>query len=111
MTARRYGVWSGSAGRLQDPTRCVVAVGGNTAWGPANERQCSKTRGFGPGGDYCKVHAPAAPPRVEVAERGGNVVALETDGAGKERGLAIFHGPDARAHAALFVHALNGARS
>lgn len=58
-TRRRYGAWAGDPfGQREDVTRCVATVGGGSMWGPANERQCSRSRGHGPLGDLCKQHAP-----------------------------------------------------
>lgn len=53
---RRYGVWGGCVwGQAEDPTRCTEEV-----W-PANlqgiPQQCSRKRGHGPDGLYCKQHA------------------------------------------------------
>ena len=43
--------------RAEDPARCVAAVRDGNGWG---DRQCSRPRGHGPGGCYCKQHDPAA---------------------------------------------------
>jgi len=53
---RRYGQWAGEPnGRAEDTTRCVCSVfTGYTA------SQCGNSRGYGPGGLYCRVHGRAA---------------------------------------------------
>lgn len=58
VSSRRFGVWAGNPkGYAEDPTRCIAAIGGSSLWGPANERQCGRKRGFGPDGLYCRQHA------------------------------------------------------
>ena len=72
MDKRRYGRWSGNPkGYPERVTDCVVAVGGGSAWGPANERQCSRKRGHGPDGLYCKAHASGLFPVPPVARKDG----------------------------------------
>ena len=53
---RRYGVWFGCPmGQAEDPTRCIEEVWpSNGTWIPC---QCSRKRGHGPDGLYCKQHA------------------------------------------------------
>jgi hypothetical protein len=54
---RRYGVWNGSPqGTPEDPERCIEDIWphGNGGWIPY---QCSRRRGHGPDGLYCKQHA------------------------------------------------------
>jgi len=53
---RRYGAWGGCPmGQAEDPTRCIEEVWpSDTTWYP---RQCSRKRGHGPDGLYCKQHA------------------------------------------------------
>jgi len=64
--ARKYGVWSGNpGGYTEDPTRCIATVGDRTMWGPAQAHQCSRKRGHGPDGLYCKQHSPAPLPEQE----------------------------------------------
>ena len=52
---RRYGQWAGNEkGHAEDIERCVVSV-----W-PRNgfiDAQCSRKRGYGLKGKYCKQHA------------------------------------------------------
>jgi hypothetical protein len=53
---RRYSVWNGNpSGNPEDPSRCIEEIwptdGG---WIPY---QCSRKRGHGPDGLYCKQHA------------------------------------------------------
>ena len=51
---RRYGVWAGEPkGYPEDMTQCVAEVG-NFA---SIFYQCSRKRGHGPDGLYCKQHA------------------------------------------------------
>lgn len=50
-------------GRAEDKTRCVDEV-----WnGPRgmSASQCSRKRGFGPGGEYCKQHAKRAEEKTQ----------------------------------------------
>lgn len=56
MKERRYGQWAGNPkGTPEDPECCIEEVwptqGG---WSPY---QCSRKRGHGPDGLYCKQHA------------------------------------------------------
>lgn len=55
-TPRRYGDWAGNPkGHAEDTKRCIVEVwptSGN-GWIPY---QCSRKRGHGPDGLYCKQH-------------------------------------------------------
>ncbi len=54
VEARVYGRWAGNPnGILEDVTRCVEAVYGHRDY---HSRQCSRTRGHGPDGLYCKQH-------------------------------------------------------
>jgi len=51
---RRYGVWGGRPkGIPEDPSRCIEEVYG----GRWIHHQCSRKRGHGPDGLYCKQHA------------------------------------------------------
>jgi len=56
---RRYGVWRGCPqGQAEDPTRCIEQVWpSDGTWIP---HQCSRKRGHGPDGLYCKQHAKKA---------------------------------------------------
>ena len=52
---RRYGVWPGyPQGKAEDPCRCIEEIW--PAW-TRIPRQCSRKRGHGPDGLYCKQHA------------------------------------------------------
>lgn len=56
----KYGNWAGNPeGAKPDLTRCCEEVGRDighrTSFG-----QCTRKRGYGPGGEYCKQHDPAA---------------------------------------------------
>jgi len=57
---RRYGVWNGCPkGNPEDPTHCIEEVWpSGRAWIPY---QCSRKRGYGPDGLYCKQHAKTHP--------------------------------------------------
>jgi hypothetical protein len=57
---RRYGVWGGCPmGQIEDPTRCTEEVWQRGhVWYP---HQCSRKRGHGPDGLYCKQHAKQFP--------------------------------------------------
>jgi hypothetical protein len=52
--------WYGVSGRKceEDPTRCAELVWTNDRWPTCN--QCTRKRGHGPDGLYCKQHDPAA---------------------------------------------------
>lgn len=52
---KRYGQWAGNeAGQAEDPTRCTESVLPAREW---ISKQCTKKRGHGPDGAYCKQHA------------------------------------------------------
>ena len=52
---RKYGVWAGNPrGRPENTTRCIANVSDGTGW---HWYQCSRKRGHGPDGLYCKQHA------------------------------------------------------
>jgi len=52
---RIYDKWAGNPkGIPEDPTRCVFTVPDFTGW---HYNQCSRKRGYGPNGEYCKQHA------------------------------------------------------
>jgi hypothetical protein len=42
--------------REEDPTRCIEGVWGKERW--PSHYQCSRARGHGPDGLYCKQHVP-----------------------------------------------------
>ncbi len=51
---RIYGQWAGEPkGRREDTTRCIVSV---FSHGRYISSQCSRKRGNGPDGLYCKQH-------------------------------------------------------
>ena len=59
---RRYGEWAGNPkGWPEDVTHCIKRVWPAHAWGG---KQCSRKRGHGPGGEWCKQHAK----QLEAAE-------------------------------------------
>ena len=53
---RRYGCWGGNPnGMREDPELCIEEVlPTHGSWIP---RQCSRKRGHGPDGCYCRQHA------------------------------------------------------
>ena len=52
---RRYDVWNGNPkGTPEDKTRCIQEVSDYTGW---HIIQCSRKRGYGLNGLYCKQHA------------------------------------------------------
>jgi hypothetical protein len=58
MKKRIYGKWAGEPkGTPENITRCVTSV--YRSWGFISG-QCSRKRGFGPDGLYCKQHAALA---------------------------------------------------
>lgn len=55
---RRYGVWAGDPkGHPEAPERCIAEIPHPPSWQYA---QCSRKRGHGLHGDYCKQHAKKA---------------------------------------------------
>ena len=69
---KKYGAWAGNPiGDTPNPSRCCVEVSmepGGFFYG-----QCSRKRGHGPEGAYCKQHDPAA----VAARRKARNIALE----------------------------------
>lgn len=63
-----YGGRFGHAGRPPDRTRCCAVVTEQTN-GWYRDHQCTRKRGFGPNGDYCKQHDPAAAEARRKASR------------------------------------------
>lgn len=58
---RRYNRWAGNpGGHREDTSRCIVEVTPNTMGGFAHAQQCSRARGHGPDGLYCRQHDPDA---------------------------------------------------
>ena len=54
MSERIYGEWAGDPkGTKEDPKRCIKELWPTGHWNP---RQCSRKRGYGPEGLYCKQH-------------------------------------------------------
>ena len=63
--SHRYGTWAGRPkGNTEDPLRCVEEVwpsgSGGGGWTPY---QCTRPRGHGPGGLWCKQHGKKAEER------------------------------------------------
>jgi len=55
---RRYVVWPGySTGIHENKTRCVASVAPTYPTVVPIKFQCSRKRGHGPGGEYCRQHA------------------------------------------------------
>lgn len=55
---RRYGVWAGNEnGQAENTTRCIAEVAPECGW---THHQCSRKRGHGPNGLYCKQHGKKA---------------------------------------------------
>lgn len=66
----KYGAWAGLPdGHKPDFTRCCEEVWSRERW--SRHYQCTKPRGHGPDGAYCKQHDPevAAKRRAEVDAR------------------------------------------
>lgn len=57
MSERIYGQSAANRGKLEDPTRCVEEVWGNSRSDSFLSWQCSFKRGHGKEGLYCKKHA------------------------------------------------------
>ena len=64
---KAYGAWAGfPSGHEPDHSRCCAEVWSRERW--ARAYQCTKKRGHGPDGAYCKQHDPAvAKARSEAA--------------------------------------------
>ena len=62
-----YGKWAGnSRGTPEDTTKCIKTIWG----GPCSHgRQCSRKRGYGEGGLYCKQHDPENVEQKRVLEQ------------------------------------------
>ena len=59
MKPRVYGAWVGDpAGVPEDRARCIEKVQDSTGW---HFYQCSRKRGYGKDGEYCKQHAKRYP--------------------------------------------------
>lgn len=56
MTGKRYGSWAGDPkGNPENPERCIKEVWPRSgSWTPY---QCTRPRGHGPDGLYCRQHA------------------------------------------------------
>lgn len=64
---RVYSEWSGNPnGTPEDITRCVAEVYHRNSFG--RRPQCHKLRGFGPNGEYCKIHAKKLANTKEIEE-------------------------------------------
>jgi len=56
---RRYGCWIGNPdGVAENPAHCIEIVWGSDRW--EHGHQCSRKRGHGPDGLWCKTHSPEA---------------------------------------------------
>ena len=57
-TLRRYGAWPGKpGGRTEKIADCVEAMPDQSTFNGMVTKQCSRKRGHGPDGLYCKQHA------------------------------------------------------
>ena len=66
---RRYGEWAGNPkGNPEDTARCIESVPDSGGWIP---HQCSRKRGHGPNGEWCKQHGKREEKRREWAARVG----------------------------------------
>lgn len=71
MSGRVYGAWAGHPdGEPEDKARCVKEVWSDVrgSWTPY---QCTRKRGHGPGGLYCKQHADKAEKKLLADVLGG----------------------------------------
>ena len=58
MTKRVYGQWAGNQkGTLENTTKCIEEVWYQVGKMLSLSRQCSRKRGHGPEGVYCRQHA------------------------------------------------------
>lgn len=54
---RRYGCWAGDpTGKVEDISRCIEGVYPSWTRAPISG-QCTRKRGYGPDGEFCKQHA------------------------------------------------------
>jgi hypothetical protein len=66
---RTYDNWAGNPkGTPEDKTRCVESVCPPPYW---HIYQCSRKRGFGLNGEYCKQHAKNHPVQFISKQEGG----------------------------------------
>ena len=64
MEQRRYGVWSGNPqGQPEQIGKCIEEIRSGSGFRAYIGRQCSRKRGHGPGGLYCKQHGKRAEER------------------------------------------------
>ena len=75
---RVYGAWAGSKGTPEDPERCIAST-----WEPVSRQsyQCSRKRGYGLNGAYCKQHDPD---RIEAKRQADDQARAERYAASKE---------------------------
>jgi hypothetical protein len=65
---RRYGTWAGNPqGRTEDPWKCVEQVYTSHTRIP---HQCSRHRGHGLDGEFCKQHAKRYPAKQDDGSKG-----------------------------------------
>ena len=76
MPERMYDANSYSKGVPEDKTKCVAEVQDFTGW---HLWQCSRKRGHGPNGEYCKQHAKKIANLEEIHKR----YQLKRDGTAK----------------------------
>jgi hypothetical protein len=63
---RTYGAWAGyPAGTEEDPKCCVIEVWDQSGRSMISH-QCSRKRGYGPSGLYCKQHSKKSPAWLEL---------------------------------------------
>ena len=64
MEQRRYGVWSGNPqGHPEQIGKCIETIMSGSGFDSYIGRQCSRNRGHGPNGLYCKQHGKRAEER------------------------------------------------
>ena len=67
MRLRRYGRWAGDPkGVLEDPENCIEAI--YPPYENLAGRQCSRKRGYGREGLYCRQHAEKLKTRNQAKE-------------------------------------------
>ena len=68
MKQRRYGIWNGNPqGHPEQIGKCIETVNsGGSGFDSYIGRQCSRKRGHGPDGLYCKQHGKRAEDRKQT---------------------------------------------
>lgn len=81
----RYGTWAGDPrGVPEDPSRCIMELFG--AVGSPGGYQCTRKRGYGPAGAWCKQHDPDARKAKEATRLAQLRATADADATRERRG-------------------------